>query len=124
MVVRTKLKNPLPKGGFKICIYGRCLMCKHSIYIYVYIYIYSTEYIYTAQKISLLFGYPLPPRPGVELTTFGTKSPSTGSERETARPSRQDKILFSMAMKFSRHCPIQHGHWDRKYIIFCNTCIS
>ena len=30
MVVRTKLTNPLPNGGFKICTDGRCLMCKHS----------------------------------------------------------------------------------------------
>ena len=30
MVVRTKLKNPLPNGGFKTCSDKRCLMCKHT----------------------------------------------------------------------------------------------
>ena len=30
MVVRTKLKNPLPNGGFRTCSDTRCLLCKHS----------------------------------------------------------------------------------------------
>ena len=30
MVVRAKLDNPLPNGGFKTCSDTRCLMCKHS----------------------------------------------------------------------------------------------
>jgi predicted GIY-YIG superfamily endonuclease len=30
MVARTKLTNPLPNGGLKICTDGRCLMCKRS----------------------------------------------------------------------------------------------
>lgn len=30
MVVRTKIKNPLPNGGFRTCSDTRCLLCKHS----------------------------------------------------------------------------------------------
>ena len=30
MVVRTRLDNPLPNGGFKTCSDRRCLLCKHS----------------------------------------------------------------------------------------------
>ncbi|XP_052708956.1 uncharacterized protein LOC128183834 [Crassostrea angulata] len=30
MVVRARLDNPLPNGGFKTCSDARCLLCKHS----------------------------------------------------------------------------------------------
>lgn len=30
MVVRTRLENPLPNGGFRTCSDRRCLLCKHS----------------------------------------------------------------------------------------------
>lgn len=30
MVVRAKLKNPLPNDGFETCSKTRCLLCKHS----------------------------------------------------------------------------------------------
>jgi hypothetical protein len=41
-----------------------------------------------------------------------------GAQNQRTRPLdhlQREKILFSMAMEFSRCCPLLHGHWERKW---------